>query len=339
MAELKQYYDKDGSLEPLAGKTVAVIGFGSQGHAHSQNLRDSGVNVIVAELEGTGNYDRAVECGFKPLTAAEATKQGDLIVVTLPDEIQPIVYEKEIAPNLAPAKALGFCHGFNIHFKQIVPPEGVDVVMIAPKGPGHTVRGTYEEGSGVPCLLAVEKDATGKAHDLALAWGIGIGGGRAGIIETTFKDETETDLFGEQAVLCGGLTSLVKAAFDTLTEAGYAPELAYFECMHELLLIVGMMTEGGLTWMRYSISNTAEYGDLTRGPVLIDETVRARMKKILSDVQDGTFAKEWIAEAKGGCKKLKALREADRKIPLEVVGHRLRGMMSWMEAKQAPVED
>ena len=338
MAKLKTYYDKDGSLQPLAGKTVAVVGFGSQGHAHSQNLRDSGVKVIVAELEGTGNYKMALECGFKPVSAAEATQRGDLIVVTLPDEIQPIVYEKEIAPNLTPGKALGFCHGFNIHFKQIVPPDGVDVVMIAPKGPGHTVRSTYEEGSGVPCLLAVEKDATGTAHELALAWGIGIGGGRAGIIETTFQDETETDLFGEQAVLCGGLTSLVKAGFETLTEAGYAPELAYFECMHELLLIVRMMAEGGLTWMRYSISNTAEYGDLTRGPVLIDAGVKARMKKILSDVQDGTFAREWIAEARGGCKRLKALREADRTIPLEVVGHQLRQMMSWMKAKQAPVE-
>ena len=336
MADLKTYYDKDGSLEPLAGKTVAVIGFGSQGHAHAQNLRDSGVKVIVSELEGTGNYDLAVECGFKPMSAAEATKQGDLIVIALPDEIQAIIYEKEIAPNLAPGKALGFCHGFNIHFKQIVAPEGVDVVMIAPKGPGHTVRNTYEEGSGVPCLLAVANDATGKAHEVALAWGIGIGGGRAGIIETTFKDETETDLFGEQAVLCGGLTALVKAGFETLTDAGYAPELAYFECMHELLLIVRMMAEGGITWMRYSISNTAEYGDLTRGPILIDDAVKARMKKILADIQDGSFAKEWIAEARSGAKNLKALREADRALPLETVGHKLRQMMSWMEAKQAP---
>jgi len=338
MAELKVLYDKDGSLDPLAGKTVAVIGFGSQGHAHAQNLRDSGIEVVVAELEGTNNYELAVEAGFQPVTAAEATKRGDLIIITVPDEVQPAVYEKEIAPNLAPGKALGFCHGFNIHFKQIVPPAGVDVIMIAPKGPGHTLRSTYLEGSGVPCLLAVEKDESGKARELALAWGIAIGGGRAGIIETTFKDETETGVFGEQAVLCGGLTSLVKAGFETLVEAGYAPELAYFECMHELALIIKLMVEGGLTYMRYSISNTAEYGDLTRGPVLIDESVKQRMKKILADIQDGTFAREWIQEARGGCQRLKALREADRHILLEEIGHKLRQMFSWMEAKQAPEE-
>jgi ketol-acid reductoisomerase len=338
MADLTILYDKDGSLEALRDKTVAVVGFGSQGHAHAQNLRDSGVSVLVAELEGTANHKAAVEAGFQPVSAAEAAEAGDLIIITLPDELQPIVYGKEIEPKLTPGKALGFCHGFNIHFKQIVPPTGVDVVMIAPKGPGHTVRSTFEEGSGVPCLLAVEKDASGSARETALAWGIGVGGGRAGIIETTFKDETETDLFGEQVVLCGGLTGLVKSAFETLTQAGYAPELAYFECMHELLLIIKLMAEGGLTWMRYSISNTAEYGDLTRGPRLIDDHVRERMRQILSDIQDGTFAQEWIAEAKGGAKNLKALREADREHPIEVVGHQLRQMFSWMEAKQAPRE-
>jgi len=338
MAELNILYDKDGSLDALAGKTVAIIGFGSQGHAHAQNLRDSGVHVIVADLEGTANYDAAVAAGFKPLSAAEATKQGDLIVMTVPDEIQAIVYDKEVGPNLGAGKVLGFCHGFNIHFKQIVPPAGVDVIMIAPKGPGHTLRSTYLEGSGVPCLLAVEKDDSGKARAVALAWGIGVGGGRAGIIETTFKDETETDLFGEQAVLCGGLTGLVKAGFDTLVKAGYAPELAYFECMHELLLIIKLMAEGGLTYMRYSISNTAEYGDLTRGPVLIDDHVRAKMARILADIQSGAFAKEWIAEARSGAKKLRALREADRNLTLETVGHKLRQMFSWMEAKQAPKE-
>ncbi len=336
MAELKILYDKDGSLEPLAGKTVAVIGFGSQGHAHSQNLRDSGVKVVVAELEGTNNHAQAVKAGFKPLTAAEATKQGDLIVITVPDEFQADVFKKEIAPNLAPGKALGFCHGFNIHFKQIVPPAGVDVVMIAPKGPGHTVRSCYVEGSGVPCLIAVEKDETGKAHDIALAWGIGIGGGRAGIIETTFKEETETDLFGEQVVLCGGLTSLVKAGFETLTEAGYQPHIAYFEVLHELLLIIKLMAEGGISYMRYSISNTAEYGDLTRGPRIINDAVRAEMKRILSQIQDGSFAAEWLAECKAGKPNFNKLYEADKNHPVEVVGRKLRKMFSWMEAKEVP---
>jgi len=230
MSELKIYYDKDGSLDALQGKTVAIVGFGSQGHAHAQNLRDSGVNVVVSELEGTNNYELAKQAGFEPLSAAEATKQGDLIVITLPDEVQAIVYKNDIESNLTPGKALGFCHGFNIRFGQIVPPEGVDVIMIAPKGPGHTVRSCYQEGSGVPCLIAVEKDASGKAHEIAMAWGIGVGGGRAGIIETTFTEECETDLFGEQAVLCGGLTALVKAGFETLTEAGYQPHIAYSRC-------------------------------------------------------------------------------------------------------------
>jgi len=336
MAELKILYDKDGSLAPLKGKTVAIIGFGSQGHAHAQNLRDSKVKVVVAELEGTNNYKLAVKAGFKPLTAAEATKQGDLIVITVPDEFQAAVFTKEIGPNLKAGAAMGFCHGFNIHFKQIVPPAGVDVVMIAPKGPGHTVRSCFVEGSGVPCLIAVEKDATGKAHDIALAWGIGIGGGRAGIIETTFKEETETDLFGEQVVLCGGLTALVKAGFETLVEAGYQPGIAYFEVLHELLLIIKLMTEGGISYMRYSISNTAEYGDLTRGPRIINNATRAEMKKILKAIQDGSFAKEWMEECRKGKPNFKRLYEADKNHPIEVVGRKLRKMFSWMEAKEVP---
>jgi len=338
MGQVKILYDKDGSLEPLKDKTVAVIGYGSQGHAHSQNLRDSGIKVVVAELEGTNNYKLAVEAGFKPVSAAEAAKHGDLIIVTVPDEIQSAVYKKQIAPNLQDGKALGFCHGFNIHFEQIVPPAGVDVIMIAPKSPGHTVRSCYMEGSGVPCLLAVEKNETGTANELALAWGIGIGGGRAGIIETSFKDETETDLFGEQVVLCGGLTALIKASFDTLVEAGYSPEGAYFECLHELLLIIKLIAEGGLSYMRYSISNTAEYGDLTRGPMLIDDHVKAKMKEILTAIQDGSFAAEWIDECKNGKPNFKRLYEADKNHPVEVVGRKLRKMFTWMEAKEVPEE-
>ena len=334
----KIYYDKDGSLAPLKGKTVAVIGYGSQGHAHAQNLRDSGINVIVAELEGTNNYKNAVKDGFTPVSAAEATKKGDLIITVLPDELQAIVYKKEMEANLTPGKTLGFCHGFNIRFGQIVPPKGVDVVMIAPKGPGHTVRSCFKEGSGVPCLVAIEKNESGKAFELALAWAIGIGGGRAGIIETTFTEETETDLFGEQAVLCGGLTALVKAGFETLTEAGYQPHIAYFEVLHELLLIIKLMSEGGLSYMRYSISNTAEYGDLTRGPRLVTEQTKAEMKKILKEIQDGTFAKEWLDECKNGKPNFNRLYEADKNHPVEVVGRQLRKMFSWMEAKETPEE-
>jgi ketol-acid reductoisomerase len=337
-SKLKIFYDKDGSLAPLKGKAVAVIGYGSQGHAHAQNLRDSGVKVMVAELPGTHNHKLAVEHGFTPISAAEATKQADLLIIVLPDEAQAIVYRKEIEPNLKPGKTLGFCHGFNIHFKQIVPPKGVDVVMIAPKGPGHTVRSCFQEGSGVPCLIAIEKNESGKAKDLALAWGIGIGGGRAGIIETTFKEETETDLFGEQVVLCGGLTALVKAGFETLVEAGYQPGIAYFEVLHELLLIIKLMAEGGITYMRYSISNTAEYGDMTRGPRLINDSTRQEMKKILAEIQSGAFAKEWLAECAQGKPNFKKLYEADKNHPVEVVGRQLRKMFSWMEAKEAPEE-
>ncbi len=338
MAIAKILYDKDGSLDALKGKTVAVIGYGSQGHAHAQNLRDSGIKVIVAELPGTHNYETAIQHGFKPVSAAEATKQADLLIIVLPDELQAIVYKKEIEPNLKPGKTLGFCHGFNIHFKAIIPPKGVDVIMIAPKGPGHTVRSCFVEGSGVPCLVAIEKDETGHAMQTALAWGIGMGGGRAGILQTTFKEETETDLFGEQAVLCGGLTALVKAGFETLTEAGYQPEIAYFEVMHELLLIIKLMTEGGISYMRYSISNTAEYGDLTRGPMLITAETRKTMKKILADIQSGAFAKEWLDECKNGKPNFTKLYEADKNHPIEVVGGKLRKMFSWMQAKEVPAE-
>ena len=336
--QVKMYYDKDGSLAPLKGKTVAVIGYGSQGHAHAQNLRDSGINVIVAELAGTNNHKTAVEHGFAPVSAAEATRKADLLVIVLPDELQGIVYKKEIEPNLKAGKALGFCHGFNIRFGQIVAPKGVDVIMIAPKGPGHTVRSCFLEGSGVPCLIAIEKNETGKAFETALAWGIGIGGGRAGILQTTFTEETETDLFGEQVVLCGGLTAMVKAGFETLVEAGYQPEIAYFEVLHELLLIIKLMSEGGISYMRYSISNTAEYGDLTRGPRIINDQTRAEMKKILGEIQSGAFAKEWLDECKNGKPNFKRLYEADKNHPIEVVGRKLRKMFSWMQAKETPEE-
>ena len=338
MADVKIYYDKDGSLAPLADKTVAVIGYGSQGHAHAQNLRDSGVKVIVAELPTTNNGRLAREHGFAPMTAAEATAKADLLIITLPDEIQAIVYKKEILPNLKPGKALGFCHGFNIRYKQIMAPKGVDVIMIAPKGPGHTVRSCFQEGSGVPCLVAVEQDETGKALQVAMAWGIGIGGGRAGIIRTTFTEETETDLFGEQVVLCGSLTALIKAGFETLVEAGYSPYICYFEVLHELLLIIKLMSEGGISYMRYSISNTAEYGDMTRGPRLITEATRKEMQKILKEIQDGSFAKEWLDESRAGKPNFKRLYEADKDHQIEVVGKQLRKMFSWMEAKETPEE-
>ncbi len=328
------YYEKDAPQTPLEGKTIAVLGYGSQGHAHSQNLRDSGFDVVVAELEGTDNYALAQKHGFSPLSAGKAVKRGDLIIITLPDEVQSKVYEKEVAPNLTAGKTLGFCHGFNIHFKYIDPPEDINVVMIAPKGPGHLVRSEYEKGGGVPCLVAVQQDATGDAMDIALAWGNGIGGARAGIIETTYKEETETDLFGEQAVLCGGLSALIKAGFETLVEAGYQPEIAYFECMHEVKLIVDLMYQGGLSYMRYSISNTAEYGDLTRGPRIINEQTKAEMKKILDEICSGQFAKEWINEVHTGKKNFNALYEMDHDHKIEQIGRRLRRMMNWIDDKE-----
>ncbi len=330
----KMYYEADAPIDALKDKKVAVIGYGSQGHAHSQNLRDSGIEVAVAELEGSDNYKLAVEHGFSPSDIATAVDGAALIIVTVPDEIQSKVYESGIAPNLKAGQTLGFCHGFNIHFKYIVPPEDVNIVMIAPKGPGHLVRSEYEKGGGVPCLVAVEQDATGDAKAIALAWANGIGGARAGIIETTYKEETETDLFGEQVVLCGGLSALIKAGFETLVEAGYQPEIAYFECMHEVKLIVDLMYQGGLSYMRYSISNTAEYGDLSRGPRVITDETRAEMKKILGEITSGEFAKEWVNEYKSGLKNFNELYDKDHGSQLEQVGRRLRKMMNWIDAKE-----
>jgi ketol-acid reductoisomerase len=336
MADLKMVYEKDAPLDALKGKTVAVLGYGSQGHAHSLNLRDSGIKVLVANRKDSTNGRLAIEHGFTPVSVEEAVQQGDLLIVTLPDEVQPDVYNKSIAPYLKAGKALGVTHGFNVHFKTIVPPKDVDVLLVAPKGPGHLVRSEYEKGGGVPCLLAVHQNASGKARDLGLAWARGIGGARSGIIETTFKDECETDLFGEQAVLCGGLSALIKAGFETLTEAGYPPEMAYFECVHEVKLIVDLIYQGGLDYMRYSISNTAEYGDLTRGPRLVNAQTKAEMKKILGEIQSGQFAKEWRAEYQDGLKNFKRLYEADNNHPVEVTGRRLRKMMPWLKAKEPP---
>jgi len=330
----KIYYEQDAPIEPLKGKKVAVIGYGSQGHAHSLNLRDSGIEVAVAELSGSDNFKLAQEHGFSPTDIKTAMDGAVLIIVTVPDEVQAKVYQAEIGPNLQAGQTLGFCHGFNIHFKYIVPPKDVNVVMVAPKGPGHLVRSEYEKGGGVPCLVAVEQDATGDAKAVALAWANGIGGARAGVIETTYKEETETDLFGEQCVLCGGLTALIKAGFETLVEAGYQPEIAYFECLHEVKLIVDLMYQGGLSYMRYSISNTAEYGDLTRGPRIINEQTKVEMKKILSEITSGEFAKEWVNEYQGGLKKFKELYEKDYNSQLEVVGRQLRRMMKWIDAKE-----
>jgi ketol-acid reductoisomerase len=333
---LKMIYGNDAPLTGLQGKTVAVIGFGSQGHAHAQNLRESGVQVIVANRRDSANGKLAIEVGFDPIGVADAVKKADLVIITLPDEVQPEVYQKQIAPNLRAGQALGFTHGFNIHFRTIQPPKDVDVVMVAPKGPGHLVRSEFVKGGGVPCLTAVSQDATGHARGVALAWANGVGGARSGIIETTFKDECETDLFGEQAVLCGGLASLIKAGFETLTEAGYPPEMAYFECVHEVKLIVDLIYQGGLDYMRYSISNTAEYGDLTRGPRVVTEETKQAMKQILAEIQSGQFAREWRAEYEGGLKNFKRLYEADNSHPVEVTGRRLRKMMTWLNAKEPP---
>ncbi len=330
----KIYYEKDAPIDALKGKKVAVIGYGSQGHAHSQNLRDSGIEVAVAELEGTDNFKLATKHGFTPTDIKTAVAGATLIIVTIPDEIQATIYADAIGPNLVAGQTLGFCHGFNIHFKYIVPPKDVNVVMIAPKGPGHLVRSEFEKGGGVPSLVAVEQDATGNARQIALAWANGIGGARAGVIETTYKEETETDLFGEQCVLCGGLTALIKAGFETLVEAGYQPEIAYFECMHEVKLIVDLMYQGGMSYMRYSISNTAEYGDLTRGSRIIPAQTKAEMKKILSEVTSGEFAKEWVNEYKSGLKRFKELYDKDHESQLETVGRELRKMMKWIDSKE-----
>lgn len=332
MSEAKIYYQEDCNLSLLEGKTIAVIGYGSQGHAHALNAKESGCNVIIGLYEGSKSWDKAVKQGFEVYTAAEAAKKADIIMILINDELQADMYKKDIEPNLEAGNMLMFAHGFNIHFGCITPPKDVDVTMIAPKGPGHTVRSEYQAGKGVPCLVAVEQNATGKALDLALAYALAIGGARAGVLETTFRTETETDLFGEQAVLCGGVTELMKAGFDTLVEAGYEPEMAYFECIHEMKLIVDLINRGGFAEMRYSISNTAEYGDYRTGKRLITEETRKEMKKVLSEIQDGTFASEWIQENKaGGCAKFLATRAKEATHPLEAVGARLRKMMSWLK--------
>ena len=330
----KMFYENDTNLGLLKGKKVAVIGFGSQGHAHALNLHESGVDVVVGLYEGSKSWDKVKEAGLEVVTTAEAVKKADIIMILVPDEKQAKLYREEIAPYLEEGNALVFAHGFNIHFKQIVPPSNVDVFMIAPKGPGHMVRRTYTEGSGVPCLIAVEQDYSGKAKDLALAYANGIGGARAGVLETTFKDETETDLFGEQAVLCGGVTALIKAGFETLVEAGYAPENAYFECMHEMKLIVDLMYQGGMAAMRYSISDTAEYGDYVTGSRIITDETKKEMKQVLTEIQDGTFAKKWLLENQVGRPTFNAMRRMEAEHPIEKVGKELREMMSWIDTKK-----
>ena len=330
----KMYYDDDANLALLKGKKIAILGYGSQGHAQAQNLRDSGLDVIVAEKEGTENYKRAIADGFKVVTAAEAAEAADFIHVLLPDEIQAAIYASDILPHLKQGNILGFSHGFNIHFSQINPPADVDVIMIAPKGPGHLVRRTYTEGGGVPDLIAVQQDYSGKAKDYALAYAKGIGGARAGVIETTFKEETETDLFGEQAVLCGGVSHLVMAGFETLVKAGYQPEIAYFECMHELKLIVDLMYEDGISMMRYSISDTAEWGDYVSGPRVITDETKKPMSDILTEIQNGCFAKNWILENRAGRPQFKAMAKAGKEHQIEIVGQKLRSMMPWLKKKK-----
>ena len=326
----KIYYDRDCDLKLLEGKVIGIIGFGSQGHAHAQNLRDSGCQVIVAEAEGTSGWKDAQNAGFKVSSAIDVAGEADIIMMLAPDTVQSIIY-RSIEKELVPGNTLMFAHGFNIHYGQIVPPMGIDVTMIAPKGPGHLVRQLYVDKIGIPALVAVYQDASGKARDVALAYANGIGASRAGVLETTFAEETETDLFGEQAVLCGGVSALVKAGFETLVEAGYQPEIAYFECFHEMKLIVDLMYQGGLEYMRYSISDTAEYGDYTRGPRIIDEATREEMEQILAEIQDGSFAKEWILENQAGRPVFNALRRMDAEHPIEEVGGELRQMMPWLK--------
>jgi ketol-acid reductoisomerase len=328
---MKVYYDQDADLTILKDKVIAVLGYGSQGHAHALNLRDSGLNVIVGLRPGSPSWERAKADGFEPMLPREACAKADLIMVLVPDQTQPALYNECIEPELKPGKMLLFAHGFNIHFGQIVPPAEVDVALVAPKGPGHLVRREFVRGAGVPCLVAIHQDYTQTAMAKALAYAKGIGGTRAGVIETTFKEETETDLFGEQVVLCGGVTALMKAAFETLVEAGYQPEVAYFECVHELKLIVDLIYEGGFSFMRYSISDTAEYGDLTRGPRIINDQVRQEMKKILEEIQSGQFAREWILENQANRPVLNALRKREAAHPIEEVGKRLRSMMPWLK--------
>jgi ketol-acid reductoisomerase len=328
------YYDKDADISIIRGKRVAILGYGSQGHAHANNLRDSGVDVVVGLRPGSASEAKAKKAGLTVLPVDQAVESADLVMVLVPDEHQAALYRDVIAPKIRQGAALAFAHGFNIHFGQIVPRADLDVIMIAPKGPGHLVRSTYTQGGGVPSLIAVYQDASGRARDIALSYASANGGGRAGIIETTFREETETDLFGEQAVLCGGATALVQAGFETLVEAGYAPEMAYFECLHELKLIVDLMYEGGIANMRYSISNTAEYGDLTRGPRIITDETRAEMRRILKEIQTGEFAREFILENQAGAPTLKAKRRIGREHQIEQVGARLRDMMPWIKANK-----
>ncbi len=330
----KIFYDKDADLSLLKAKTIAILGYGSQGHAQALNLRDSGCQVVVSELPGTKNYDLAVSHGFQPLTIEEATKRGDVINILLPDELQADIYRASIRPNLQAGNVLMCSHGFNVHYGQVEPPPGVATLLVAPKGPGHLVRSEFVKGGGVPCLIAIGANATEETLAVGLAYAKGIGGTRGGVIQTTFAEETETDLFGEQAVLCGGVTELVKAAFDTLVEAGYQPEMAFFECLHELKLIVDLFYQGGLSYMRYSVSNTAEYGDYTRGPRIVNEQTRAEMKKILKEIQSGQFAREWILENKAGAPMFKSYRRHEAKLLIEEVGRRLRGLMPWIDAKE-----
>jgi len=328
---MKIYYEADADLRKFKGKKVAIIGYGSQGHAQALNLRDSGVEVIVAELKDTANYKLAKKHGFKPATAAKASSQAEIVQILAQDNVQAQLYREEVAPHMTKGKTLVFSHGFNIHFGQIVPATHLDVVMIAPKGPGHLVRSEYEKGAGVPSLVAIHQDASGHALETALAYAKGIGATRAGVIHTTFKEETETDLFGEQAVLCGGVSELVKAGFDTLVEAGYQPEIAYFECLHELKLIVDLFYQGGISYMRYSVSDTAEYGDYTRGRRIITDETREEMREILAEVQSGEFAREWILENQAGRPVYNALRKMESEHPIEEVGAKLRAMMPWLK--------
>ncbi|ETA80505.1 ketol-acid reductoisomerase [Youngiibacter fragilis] len=323
------YYEKDCNRQALEGKTVAIIGYGSQGHAHALNLKESGVNVVVGLYEGSKSWKLAEENGLKVATAFDAAKEADIIMMLVPDEKQPEIYTSSVLPNLTAGKSLVFAHGFNIHYCQIIPPADVDVFMAAPKGPGHTVRSQFVEGRGVPCLIAVYQDATGKAKETALAYTLGIGGARAGVLETTFKEETETDLFGEQAVLCGGVTALMKAGFETLVNAGYQPESAYFECVHEMKLIIDLVVQGGLSYMRYSISDTAEFGDYSIGDRIITDETKKEMKKVLNEIQDGTFAKNWILENKANRPAFLSRRRIEQDLQVEHVGSELRKMMSW----------
>jgi ketol-acid reductoisomerase len=330
----KIFYDKDADLSVLKNKTIAILGYGSQGHAQAQNLRDSGCNVIIGQRPGSPNYDLAKSHKFEPMPVEEATNKADIVNMLLPDEVQGDIYRQFVRPNLKPGNVLMCSHGFNLHFGQVEPPPGVDTLLVAPKGPGHLVRSEFEKGGGVPCLIALGTGASDETRRIGLAYAKGIGGTRAGVIETTIAEETETDLFGEQVVLCGGVSALVKAGYETLVEAGYQPEMAYFECMHELKLIVDLFYQGGLNYMRYSVSNTAEYGDYTRGPRIVTEETKREMKKILEEIQTGKFARDWILENKANAASFKAIRRRERNHPIEVVGRQLRRLMAWINAKE-----